>query len=90
MEENFSNWAGVSALLVGVLMLGTAVLWLSLVVVRLRVEALINRRVIASLQRTRPAAEARSNWQRSIDLICLLLLGAGALVILLILYRVAV
>ncbi len=50
-------WLGVAAL-------GLLVVWLAILVIRLRLESLVNRRVIASLQRVRPIHEAKTPWWR--------------------------
>ncbi len=50
-------WLSVAAL-------GLLVVWLGLLVIRLRFESLVNRRVIASLQKVRPINEAKAPlWQ---------------------------
>ena len=61
MQENASN--GLLSFL-GLLVLATAVVWLAIAVFRLRMEALINRRVIASLQKVRPIVESKSGGEK--------------------------
>lgn len=48
-------WLAVAAL-------GLLVIWLGLLVIRLRLESLVNRRVIASLQKVRPIQEQKAPW----------------------------
>lgn len=62
------------------------VIWLGIQVIRLRMEASINRRVIASLQKSRSPGVARLSWVRVAEVVRLLCYGAIALVVLVLCY----
>jgi hypothetical protein len=70
------------------LVLGGLVLWLANLVIRLRMEALINRRVIASLHKKRTSETKERIGNPALEILRLLLLGIIALAALLMLSQV--
>ncbi len=72
-------WLGLAAL-------GIVVVWLGLLVIRLRLESLVNRRVIASLQKVRPISEQKAPWWRIFEALPAGIWFALALLIILFLY----
>jgi len=66
-------WA--SAAFVALIVFGGLVLWLTILVIRLRMEALINRRVIASLQKSRFVEPKATHWGQTGEILRLFVLG---------------
>lgn len=86
MGANGGNGFSSAVAWLGVASLALLVLWLAILVIRLRLESLINRRVIASLQRVRPIQEEKAPWWRAFEFLPAGVWFALAFMILLLLY----
>lgn len=81
-------WLFETVSFVGLLGFGIVILWLLVIVIRLRMEALVSRRVIASLQKVRPVAEGKGSGEKFALLVRQAIFGMVMLLVLLILYEV--
>ncbi len=85
MEHTASMW--VSATFVALIVFGGLILWLTIQVIRLRMEALVNRRVIASLQKGRLGEPKTSQLSQTGEILRLFLFGIVAIMGLLLVYQ---
>jgi len=86
MENAMQVWS--LPVFVVMLPLGGLILWLIILVIRLRMEALVNRRVIASLQKGHSADTKAHPWGRTGEILYLFLLTLLAITTLLLVYQV--
>lgn len=67
MGASGEDGLGLTVIWLSIGALGFLVIWLTVLVIRLRLESLVNRRVIASLQKVRPIQEEKTAWWRFIE-----------------------